>query len=59
MFDKVDVKGSAAHPLFAALKSMTRKEPDWNFAKCCGPPSPPFPTKTEACYDAHPGAGTL
>lgn len=35
MFDKVDVKGSAAHPLFAALKSMTRKEPDWNFAKCC------------------------
>jgi glutathione peroxidase len=33
MFDKVDVKGSGAHPLYAALRSITQKEPDWNFAK--------------------------
>jgi len=33
MFDKVDVKGSAAHPLFALLQRATLKLPDWNFAK--------------------------
>lgn len=33
MFDKVDVKGSNAHPLFVLLQSITRKQPDWNFAK--------------------------
>jgi glutathione peroxidase len=32
MFEKVDVRGSAAHPLFAYLSSKT-KAPSWNFNK--------------------------
>jgi glutathione peroxidase len=33
MFEKISVKGSDRHPLYAWLQSKTGKKPDWNFAK--------------------------
>lgn len=33
MFEKISVKGSDQHPLYAWLQSKTGKKPDWNFAK--------------------------
>lgn len=33
MFEKISVKGSDQHPLYAWLQQKTGKKPDWNFAK--------------------------
>lgn len=33
MFEKVSVKGSDQHPLYAWLKEKTGQEPSWNFCK--------------------------
>lgn len=33
MFEKISVKGSDQHPLYAWLQSKTGHKPDWNFAK--------------------------
>lgn len=33
MFEKISVKGSDQHPLYAWLKEKTGKEPSWNFCK--------------------------
>ncbi len=33
MFEKISVKGSDQHPLYAWLQSKTGQKPDWNFAK--------------------------
>jgi glutathione peroxidase len=33
MFEKISVKGSDKHPLYAWLEAKTGKTPDWNFAK--------------------------
>lgn len=33
MFEKVSVKGTDQHPLFAWLKEKTGEEPSWNFCK--------------------------
>ncbi len=33
MFEKVSVKGSDQHPIYAWLQSKTGHKPDWNFAK--------------------------
>ena len=33
MFEKISVKGSDQHPLFAWLKEKTGQEPTWNFCK--------------------------
>lgn len=33
MFEKISVKGSDQHPLYAWLKEKTGQEPNWNFCK--------------------------
>ncbi len=33
MFEKISVKGSDQHPLYAWLKEKTGQEPSWNFCK--------------------------
>lgn len=33
LFEKISVKGSDQHPLYAWLKDQTGKEPGWNFCK--------------------------
>ncbi len=33
MFEKISVKGTDQHPLYAWLKEKTGKEPTWNFCK--------------------------
>jgi len=33
MFEKISVKGSDQHPLYAWLQAKTGHKPDWNFAK--------------------------
>jgi glutathione peroxidase len=33
MFEKISVKGSDQHPLYAWLQHQTGHKPDWNFAK--------------------------
>lgn len=33
MFEKISVKGSDQHPLYAWLKEKTGQEPGWNFSK--------------------------
>ena len=33
MFEKISVKGSDQHPLYAYLKEKTGQEPSWNFCK--------------------------
>ncbi len=33
LFEKISVKGSDQHPLYAWLKEQTGKEPGWNFCK--------------------------
>jgi glutathione peroxidase len=33
MFEKISVKGSDQHPLYAYLKEKTGQEPGWNFSK--------------------------
>ncbi len=33
MFEKISVKGSDQHPLYAYLKNETGQEPGWNFCK--------------------------
>lgn len=33
MFEKISVKGSDQHPLYAWLQARTGEKPDWNFAK--------------------------
>lgn len=33
MFEKISVKGSDQHPLYAWLEAKTGHRPDWNFAK--------------------------